>query len=69
LVHNSGQSEHKKDNDELYMNAGTSVDIPKECWHRIENCCEEDLVIIEIQQGDHCSEHDIERLEDDYGRT
>jgi len=28
-----GKAIVKKDNDELYMSAGTSIDIQKECWH------------------------------------
>lgn len=35
--------------------------------HRIANTGEEPLVIVELQMG-HCSEDDIERLEDDYER-
>jgi mannose-6-phosphate isomerase-like protein (cupin superfamily) len=36
--------------------------------HRIHNVGEEVLTILEIQEGE-CLETDIERFEDDYGRT
>ena len=37
--------------------------------HRIENVLDtEDLIIAEVQIGDHFSENDIIRYEDDYGR-
>ncbi|MDQ1273746.1 MAG: hypothetical protein QG591_2376 [Planctomycetota bacterium] len=64
-----GKAIVKKDSDELHFNSGTNVDIPRGCWHRIENFYGEHLILIEIQQGDYCGEDDIERLEDDYGRT
>jgi mannose-6-phosphate isomerase-like protein (cupin superfamily) len=35
--------------------------------HRIANTGKAPLVIVELQMG-HCSEHDIERLQDDYAR-
>jgi mannose-6-phosphate isomerase len=37
--------------------------------HRIENPGTEDLLFIEVQQGQHLDEGDIERLQDDYGRS
>ena len=45
-----------------------SVDIPVGAAHRIKNTGTENLVFIEIQQGDYFGEDDIERLEDDFGR-
>lgn len=38
-------------------------------WHRIHNPTDKECVIIEIWKGDHLSEDDIERKEDDYGRV
>ena len=48
---------------------GMSVDIPAGAAHRIKNTGVENLVFIEIQQGDYFGEDDIERLEDDFGRV
>ena len=45
------------------------VAIPMGARHRIENVLDtEDLIIAEVQIGDHLSENDIIRYEDDYGR-
>ncbi len=49
--------------------AGTAVDIPVHCAHRIENDGPNDLVFIEVQHGDYFGEDDIIRLEDDFGRA
>lgn len=48
---------------------GASLDIPCGALHRIANTGVGPLVIIEIQTGDHLSEDDVERYEDDYGRV
>ncbi len=50
------------------VNAGDKVFIPVGGVHRIENPEDRDLIIIETQLGI-CDEDDIERLEDDYGRS
>ncbi len=57
------------DREEFPGGPGTSVDIPAGCWHRIRNTGEEDTVLIEVQTGDYFGEDDIERSQDDYGRT
>lgn len=49
--------------------AGSSVDVPVGVAHRIENNGHEDLVFVEVQHGESFEEDDIERLEDDYGRS
>lgn len=54
---------------ELRLVAGDSVDIPRNTRHRIANAGKEDMVFIEVQQGEYFGEDDIERLEDDYGRV
>lgn len=55
---------------EKTVRPGDSVDIPAGCAHRIENSHEsEPLVFIEVQHGSYFGEDDIERLEDDFGRT
>jgi len=48
--------------------AGDIVHIGKGAWHRIENVQQTPLIFVEVQTGD-CYEDDIERKEDDYGRT
>jgi mannose-6-phosphate isomerase len=54
----------------LLVEAGKSVDVPVGTAHRIENeTGGHHLVLIETQTGDYFGEDDIERLEDDFGRT
>lgn len=47
--------------------AGTSLFIPQGAVHRA-TAGDRDLLIVEVQQGELLCEHDIERLEDDFGR-
>jgi len=55
---------------EILLKSGESVDIPVGTKHRVENPhASEKLVFIEIQTGDYFGEDDIERFEDDFGRT
>ncbi|HTZ07608.1 MAG TPA: phosphomannose isomerase type II C-terminal cupin domain [Acidimicrobiales bacterium] len=51
------------------LGAGNAIDIPTGAAHRIANRGEAELVFIEVQHGDYFGEDDIERLEDDFGRT
>ena len=46
-----------------------STYIPKLTKHRLENCGEAPLFLIEVQCGDYLGEDDIVRFEDIYGRT
>ena len=55
--------------DEIILVPGQSVDIPAGTMHRMENPGELDLSFIEVQTGDYFGEDDIERFEDDFGRT
>ena len=55
--------------DEIAVSAGSSIDIPVMTLHRIANPGTEPLVLIEIQRGDYFGEDDIERFEDDFGRS
>lgn len=49
---------------------GSSINIEKIEWHRLENVSNKDLLeLIEIQTGTYFGEDDIERKEDDYGRV
>ncbi len=58
------------DDRQIPLEVGKSVDIPRGVAHRIQNPgMGENLVFIEVQRGDYFGEDDIERLEDDYGRT
>jgi mannose-6-phosphate isomerase-like protein (cupin superfamily) len=54
---------------EFLVSTGEAVDIPMGGSHRIANEENETLVIIETQTGTYFGEDDIERLEDDFGRT
>jgi mannose-6-phosphate isomerase-like protein (cupin superfamily) len=54
---------------EISLHSGSSIDIPKEAKHRVQNSSNENLIIIEVQTGEYCGEDDIERLEDKYGRV
>lgn len=64
-----GQAIVTRGEEELPVNAGQAVDIPRQAWHRIKNPGNKDLEFIEVQTGDYFGEDDIERSEDDYGRT
>ena len=46
-----------------------STNIPKGMIHRLENCEDSPLEIIEIQTGEYLGEDDIIRLEDEYQRN
>ena len=54
--------------DILVRGANQSVFIPIGEMHRLENPGDTLLEIIEVQTGDHLSEDDIERFEDQYNR-
>lgn len=55
---------------EILVTHGQSIDIEKGDAHRVENADgTEPLVFIETQTGDYFGEDDIERIEDDFGRT
>lgn len=54
---------------EIPVKTGEAIDIPRGAAHRVENAEDELLIFIEVQRGDYLGEDDIERLEDDFGRT
>jgi|ERR1035437_2842261 mannose-6-phosphate isomerase-like protein (cupin superfamily) len=58
-----------KNGSEIRVFAGDSVDLPVNEVHRIKNIDNENLVFIEIAQGDYLREDDIVRLKDKYGRA
>jgi len=54
---------------EITVPTGGVVDVATGAAHRIENIGTEKLVFIEIQRGTYLGEDDIQRLQDDYGRS
>ena len=55
---------------EILVKTGHSIDIRTGDAHRVENPDESELLVfIETQTGDYFGEDDIERLEDDFGRS
>jgi mannose-6-phosphate isomerase-like protein (cupin superfamily) len=58
-----------KNGSEIKVLSGDSVDLQVNEVHRIRNIDNENLVFIEIAQGDYLGEDDIVRLEDKYGRA
>lgn len=58
-----------RDGETIPVKEGDSLDIPLGALHRIRNSGGDDLVFIEIQRGDYFGEDDIERMQDDYGRS
>jgi len=57
------------DGKDLELSEGEAIDLPKKAWHRVKNIGRENLVFIEVQRGNYFGEDDIERKEDDYGRS
>jgi glycosyltransferase involved in cell wall biosynthesis/quercetin dioxygenase-like cupin family protein len=64
----SGEGVITRDEQQLTLKEGDSIDIPQGAIHRVENRGSEEMAFIEIQRGDYFGEDDIERLEDDFGR-
>lgn len=57
------------DGEEIALASGESVDIAVGAAHRIYNPGDIETVFVEVQHGDYFGEDDIERLEDDFGRS
>jgi len=51
------------------VKTGEAIDIPLGAAHRMANLGDELLVFIEVQRGSYLGEDDIERLQDDFGRS
>ncbi len=64
-----GEAKVTLDGEEVIKRVGEAVDIAIGTAHRVENPGDELLVFIEVQRGDYLGEDDIERLEDDFGRS
>ncbi len=58
-----------RDGEQIPVKVGDSMDIPLGSLHRIRNLGQSDLVVIEIQRGEYFGEDDIERVDDDFGRS
>ncbi len=65
----SGNAVVTLDSSDIPLGKGGGVDIPRGARHRVMNPGSENLVFIEVQTGDYFGEDDIERYEDDYGRS
>jgi mannose-6-phosphate isomerase len=63
-----GEAVVTRNQEEIHLQKGMHVDIPREAWHRVRNPGTINSVFIEVQTGDYFGEDDIERAEDDYGR-
>ena len=64
-----GEAKVTLDGEDHLRRVGEDVDIAVGTAHRVENPGDELLVFIEVQRGDYLGEDDIERLEDDFGRS
>ena len=64
-----GRAQITLDDKTVVVKPGQSVDIPNGVLHRIANQGSENVRFIEVQTGDYFGEDDIERFEDDFGRT
>lgn len=51
---------------EIPIGPGDIIDIPLGAEHRMSNTSDQQLIFIEVACGDHLSEEDIERIQDDY---
>lgn len=57
------------DGKEVTLAKGQDIDVPRGAWHRIANPGDGGMAFIEVQTGEYFGEDDIERAQDDYGRT
>lgn len=64
-----GKAEVTRDSDVFSLEVGESTFIPARAVHRLRNPGSGPLHIIEVQSGSYLGEDDIERFEDEYGRT
>ncbi|MDA0704731.1 MAG: mannose-1-phosphate guanylyltransferase/mannose-6-phosphate isomerase [Proteobacteria bacterium] len=64
-----GRARVTRDKESFVLEANQSTYIPVGAVHRLENIGDIPLDLIEVQSGDYLGEDDIERLEDQYGRS
>ncbi len=65
----SGEALITREDENITLKPGESIDIPKQAKHRLENQGAAPLSIVEIQRGDYLEEDDIVRFDDIYGRV
>lgn len=65
----AGEAKVTLDDREVTVRAGEAIDVSVGAAHRVENPGAGPLVFVEVQRGDYLGEDDIERLQDDFGRT
>ena len=64
-----GKAKVEIDNKELILKDNQSSYIPLGAKHRLSNPGKNNLILIEVQCGSYLGEDDIQRYEDNYGRT
>jgi mannose-1-phosphate guanylyltransferase / mannose-6-phosphate isomerase len=64
-----GKARVTRDTETILLHTNESTYIPLGAKHRLENPGEGILQIVEVQSGDYLEEDDIERFDDDYGRS
>ena len=64
-----GRAQVTRDGEIFFLEAGESTFIPVGAIHRLRNPDASPLQIVEVQFGSYLGEDDIERFEDDYGRS
>jgi len=64
-----GQAAVTRGDETIKLTMNQSTYIPLGMKHRLENCSNENLILVEVQCGEHISEEDIVRFEDVYGRA
>jgi mannose-1-phosphate guanylyltransferase/mannose-6-phosphate isomerase len=65
----TGTARVTREDDRYLVHTNESTYIPISIKHRLENPGEIPLQVIEVQNGEYLEEDDIERFDDDYGRT
>jgi mannose-1-phosphate guanylyltransferase / mannose-6-phosphate isomerase len=65
----AGSGEIEIDDKKIACKRDTTVFVPIGAKHRIRNTGNDDIVFIEVQTGDKLIEEDIQRFDDQYGRT
>jgi len=65
----TGEGAVTLDGASILLHPGDSLDIPRGAVHRLENTGTVGFAIVEVQTGEYFGEDDIERIEDDYGRS
>ncbi len=65
----TGTARVTREDDKYLVHTNESTYIPINTKHRLENPGEIPLQVIEVQNGEYLEEDDIERFDDDYGRT